>query len=102
MSPNREPNRPEVVSGSIASEETVGIFVVHVPHSKLGEPGAPSIHVESQFALAQPLTRFLLLRDAFSSEARDLRGRRARHNDDTVGVADDDVARSNQRAGADN
>src|SRR5439155_26001810 len=77
------------------------LLFVNVLHAELGELGAEAVEVQPQLARAQPLARLLLFRDALAAEARDLGGARTRHPDDAVGVADDDVAGSHDRAGTD-
>src|SRR6516164_5382149 len=79
----------------------VRFLLVHVAHAEIGESRAPAVHVEPELAGSQPLARFLFLRDTLGAGLRHRRRRPARHDDDAVGVADDDVTWADESAGAD-
>src|SRR5262245_63047476 len=75
---------------------------VYDSHAKLGQLGPQSIEIESELPFAQAFTRLLFFRHAFAPEPRYFFGGLPADDDYAVDVADDNVARCDRRAGANN
>lgn len=70
-------------------------------HAALREDVAQAVDVQAECPGFQALARPVFLREPLVDRGDDSLGRVARHHHDAVGVADDDVARGDGRAGAD-
>src|SRR5262249_10064030 len=68
-----------------------------IAHAQLREACPPPVHIQPEFAAAQAFARLLFFGDAIGAEPRDVSRLRPLHHDHPVGIANDDVARMNDR-----
>src|SRR5213592_3022634 len=84
------------------SAKLLSVQFVDIPDAELGKLRAEAVKVQSQLARFEPFAGLLFFRKPLGAEPSHFRSRFASHDNNTIGIGNNDIARTNSCSGTNN